>query len=90
MSPGEVAAAISGLCGLAAALMRLRGRVALAREQRRAMEVVIGAASGSDRSVSANQRVDGAQWSIDVGTDRTVAVGRTAGSEWAPDSDEVQ
>lgn len=90
MSPGEMAAVISGLCGLTAALMRLRGRVALAREQRQAMAVVIGVARGSGRSVSAKQQLDGAQWSIDIGMDRTVAVDRTAGSEWSADSEEVQ
>ncbi|AKN73693.1 hypothetical protein QR97_31630 [Streptomyces sp. PBH53] len=90
MSPGELAAAISGLCGLAVALMRIWGRVALVREQRRAMAVAIGAAMGSGQSVSANQQVAGDCWSVDIVTERTVLVDRSTGSERAADSEEVQ
>lgn len=88
--PGEVAAVISGLCGLAAAAMRIRGRTALAREQRRAMAVVIGAARGDGRSVTVRQQVAGAQWSVDIGTDRTVADGRRVDSGWAVDGEEAR
>ncbi|MEV0634384.1 hypothetical protein AB0I77_05285 [Streptomyces sp. NPDC050619] len=83
-------AAISGLCGLTAAAMRIRGRVALAREQRRAMAVVIGAASGNGRSVTARQQVAGARWFVDIGPDDPVADGRGAGSGRAADGEEAR
>ncbi|AZQ33229.1 hypothetical protein EJ357_07005 [Streptomyces cyaneochromogenes] len=83
-------AVISGLCGLAAAALRIRGRTALAREQRRAMAVVIVAARGTGRSVTVRQQVAGTKWSVDIGTDRTIADGRTVHSGWAVEGEEAR
>jgi hypothetical protein len=90
MSFGELTAAISGLCGLAVALMRTWGWVALVREQRQAMAVVIGAVTGNGQSVSPNQQVAGAHWSVDIVTDHSVLVDRSMGSKRAADNEEVQ
>ncbi len=90
MSPGELTAAISGLCALAALGMRIWGRVVLAREQRRALAVVVAAARHGSRAVAVRHEAPGTWWSLDIGTDRTVAARSAASTGWAAAGDEAQ
>lgn len=69
MGPGELALAISGLCGVTVAGVRALEKVLLAREQRRSIAVLMDAVSGSRQAVFARQRLSGAQWSVRVGAD---------------------
>ncbi|GAA2770124.1 hypothetical protein XF35_41045 [Streptomyces platensis subsp. clarensis] len=69
MGPSELALAISGLCGVTVAGLRILGKVLLAREQRRSIATVMDAAGASGQAVSARQRLSEAQWSVRVGAD---------------------
>lgn len=53
------------MLGLAALLVRVLGRVALARQQRRAMAAVATALAREGRSGRARQRGRGGEWSIE-------------------------
>jgi hypothetical protein len=64
-NPGQVVAVASGLLGLAALLIRSWVRVALARQQRRAMTAVATALAVEGRSARARQRGRGGEWSIE-------------------------
>ena len=66
-TPGELVAAASGLLGLGAVTVRVWGRVALARQQRRTLTAVADTLATTGRSARARQRLGGEEWSIELG-----------------------
>lgn len=72
VGPGEIASAVTGVLAFCTLAVRIVGRVALAREQRRTMSAVATAFSADVRSARAWHRTrTGDQWSLAVGpTDR--------------------
>ena len=69
-NPSQVVAAASGLLGLAALLIRVWGRVALARLERRAMTDVATALAAAGQSARARRRGSGGEWSIELDAPR--------------------
>jgi hypothetical protein len=65
-TPGELVAAASGLLGLGAVTVRVWGRVALARQQRRTLTAVADTLAATGRSARARQRMGGEEWSIEL------------------------
>ncbi|MFF1375770.1 hypothetical protein [Streptomyces sp. NPDC058308] len=64
VGPGEAAAAVAALAGLCATVVR--GRVAQARERRRAMAEVAKAFSAGGGPARVRQEMRGDQWSLDL------------------------
>ncbi|MFI5609777.1 hypothetical protein [Amycolatopsis sp. NPDC051903] len=73
VSPGAVAAVVSGLLGLATIGVRVWGRVALARHQRRAMTAAVES-SVAGAAVRAGQWTRENGWFVDVAPAQATAV----------------
>lgn len=69
-SLGEVASVASGLLALGALAVRVGGRLALARHQRRAMTVLALALAATGRPVRVRRQVGGEEWSIELAARR--------------------
>lgn len=68
IGPEEIVAVVSGLVALGTLAIRIGGRVAMAREQRRAMAAIAHAFTAESRSGRAwHQTRSGDQWSVTIG-----------------------
>ncbi|WP_433171705.1 hypothetical protein [Actinoallomurus sp. CA-150999] len=65
-SLSEVVSAASGLLALGALAVRMWGRVAVARQQRRAMMAVASTLAATGQAARARRRTCGEEWSIEV------------------------
>jgi hypothetical protein len=82
VGPGEISAAAASLSGLGTVVIRMVGRLALAREQRTTMIMMTGALAGAGRQAQLRHRFQGGEWALEM--QEVPAAGDVTTTEHAP------